>query len=92
MLLLSVINHLKVEIMSTEIKILHSSCCATNSPIKSFIEAVAKKHDKQVEITELSDLSDTMQYGTMTFPSLVINGKVYDFKKVNHERKLAEII
>ena len=78
--------------MRTEVIILHSSCCATNSPIKSFVEKVAEKSNKTVSITEYSDMADTMQYGTMTFPSLVINGKVHDFKKINDEVKLAKLL
>ena len=78
--------------MNTEIKILHSSCCATGSPIKSFIEKVASNHNKQVNIIELSELQDTMVYGTMIFPSIVVNGKVYDFKKYQTEEKLASIL
>jgi glutaredoxin len=78
--------------MKTDVKILHAACCATNSPIKSFIEEVAKNYKKEVEITEYSDLMETMQFGTTTFPSLVINGKVYDFKKINDASKLHKLL
>lgn len=80
--------------MSTKIKILilHSSCCATHSPIKEHIEKIASKHNLSVEITELSELKDTMAYGIMTFPSLVINGKVYDYKKYQTEEQLISIL
>ena len=67
--------------MCTEIKILQTSCCGKNSPIKTQIELVAKNHQIDVCIEELSDLKDTMIYGTMTFPSLVIHGQVVDYKK-----------
>lgn len=78
--------------MKTEIKILHSSCCAKGSTIKAHIEQIAQNHKIDVEIQELSDLKDTMAYGTMTFPSLVINGKVYDFKKYSTEQELLSIL
>ncbi|UTW66534.1 thioredoxin family protein [bacterium SCSIO 12643] len=77
---------------TTEIKILHSSCCAVGSPIKSQIERIAKKNNLEVKIEELSELEDTMVYGTMIFPSIVVNGKVYDYKKYWTEEKLLSII
>jgi hypothetical protein len=45
-----------------------------------------------VSIEELSELKDTMVFGTMTFPSIVVNGKVYDYKKYLTEDKLLSIL
>lgn len=78
--------------MSTEIKILHSSCCGAKSPIKEQLRAIAEKNNLDISITELSDLQETMAFGTMTFPSLVIKGKVYDYKKINSEELLISIL
>ncbi|MGI9530274.1 thioredoxin family protein [Lutimonas sp.] len=78
--------------MKTDIKILHSSCCATGSPIKANIEKIAADNGKEVSITELSELQDTMVFGTMNFPSIVVNGKVYDYKKYFTEEKLLSIL
>lgn len=78
--------------MSTEIKILHSSCCATESPIKARIEKIAKENNLDVSITELTDLKDTMRYGALSFPSLAINGKVYSYKKVSNDEALLSIL
>lgn len=78
--------------MSTEIKILHSSCCSVGSPIKRRIEEIASKNNIEVNIEELSDLSETMVYGTTVFPSLVVNGKVYEYKKYHAEDKLLSIL
>ncbi len=78
--------------MKTEVKILHSSCCATDSPVKNQIERVAAKNNIEVAIEELSELQDTMVYGTMTFPSIVVNGKVYDYKKHYKEEQLLAIL
>lgn len=78
--------------MKTEIKILHSSCCATGSPVRNQIERVAQKNNIEVAIEELSELQDTMVYGTMTFPSIVVNGKVYDYKKYYKEEQLLTIL
>lgn len=78
--------------MRTEIKILHSSCCATESPIKAQIEKIAEENNLEVNITELSDLKDTMAYGPLSFPSLVVNGKVYDYRKISSNEKLLSIL
>ena len=78
--------------MKTEIKILHSSCCATGSPIKKQIEKIASENNIDVSIEELSELKDTMVFGTMTFPSIVVNGNVYDYKKYWTEDKLLSIL
>ncbi len=78
--------------MSIKIKILHSACCSVGSPIKRRIENIAAKHDIKVEIEELSDLSETIVYGTSIFPSLVVNGKVYDYKQYHEEQKLLAIL
>lgn len=74
--------------MSTEIKILHSSCCATSSPIKAQLEKIADNNHLDLAIEELSEIQDTMVYGTMTFPSLVVNGQVYDFKKLKTDSEI----
>ncbi|MCG8574647.1 MAG: thioredoxin family protein [Flavobacteriales bacterium] len=78
--------------MSTEIKILHASCCSVGSPIKRQIEKIASNNNIEVNIQELSDLSETIVYGTTIFPSLVIDGKVYDYKQYHEEEKLLSIL
>lgn len=78
--------------MSTEIKILHSSCCANGSPIKEQLEKIANENDLDLTIEELSEMQDTMKYGTMTFPSLVVNDKVYNFKKLKSDADILAII
>lgn len=78
--------------MKTDIKILHSACCASGSPIKSQIEKVANQNNIQVQIEELSEMADTMVYGTMAFPSIVVNGTVHDYRTVTSEGQLADIL
>jgi len=78
--------------MKTAIKILHSLCCAKGSPIKAHIEKIASDNNIEITIEELSELKDTMVYGTMIFPSIVVNGKVYDYKKHWTEKKLLSIL
>lgn len=82
----------KRTIMKTEIKILHSSCCAKQSPIKERIKKVAASKGIEFVIEELSDMKDTMVYGTTSFPSLVINGKVYDYRKYQTDAALSNIL
>ncbi|MCC4227143.1 thioredoxin family protein [Zunongwangia profunda] len=78
--------------MNTEIKILHSSCCAKGSPIKEQLEKLAKENNLSITIEELSEMQDTMVYGTMSFPSLVVNNQVYDFKKLKSDADILSII
>lgn len=82
----------KTHFMKTEIKVLHSSCCAKGSPIKDQIEKIASRNNINVQIEELSELKDTMVYGTMNFPSIVVNGKVFDYKQYSTEEKLISIL
>jgi len=67
--------------MKKSVIILHSSCCASKSPIKERIEEIAKNQHIDLDIKELSDLADTMQYGTSEFPALVIDGKLASYRK-----------
>lgn len=78
--------------MCTEVKILHASCCGKRSPIKAQIEAIAQQHELNLCIEEFSEMKDTMVYGTMTFPSLVIRGQVYDYKRYQYDDKLITIL
>jgi len=78
--------------MSTEIKILHSSCCATGSPIKAQLEKIADDNNLDLNIEELSEIQDTMVYGTMSFPSLVVNGQVYDLKKLKSDADILSVL
>ncbi|WP_281239470.1 thioredoxin family protein [Flavobacterium praedii] len=78
--------------MSTEIKILHSSCCGAKSSIREQLITIAQKNKLDITITELFDLQDTMVFETLTFPSLVVNGKVYDYKKIKTDEQLISIL
>lgn len=74
--------------MSIDIKILHSPCCGTGSPVRQIVETAASTAGVQVNIVELSDLQDVIQYGTTSFPSLVIEGEVVDFKEFQDADRL----
>ena len=76
--------------MQKEITILHSACCATNSPIKDEVLSAAEKVGVDVSIKELSDLSGTMPYGTLDFPSLVINGELYSYRQNSQPEQIQD--
>lgn len=78
--------------MSTEVKILHAACCGKNSPIKSQIEQIANQHNLELCIEELFELKDTMSYGIMTLPALVVNGKAYAYRSYQSDEKLLSIL
>ncbi|MDZ7720860.1 MAG: thioredoxin family protein [Balneolaceae bacterium] len=78
--------------MSTDIKILHSSCCASGSPIKERIKKIAAENSIEISIEELSDIQETAKYGTTTFPSLVAGGEVYDYRKLSTDKEILSIL
>ena len=71
--------------MKKSVIILHSPCCYKNSPIRSRIAEVAKSNHVDLDIKELTDMVDMMQYGTSEFPSLVIDGHVVPYRNQSDE-------
>ncbi|MEX0904452.1 MAG: thioredoxin family protein [Balneolaceae bacterium] len=78
--------------MSIDIKILQLSCCGPSAPVKEEIEQAAAKAGVSVTIEQPNDLQEIMKYGTMTFPSIVVNGQVYDYKEFENGDKLADVL
>ena len=78
--------------MKKEIIILHSACCAKGSPIREQIEKVASENNIKVEVKELSDFNDTLKFGTLEFPSIVVNGKTHSYRKYNTDEDVLKII
>jgi len=76
----------------TKVKILHSSCCSIFPPIREQVERVAAGKNIQVEVEELSEMKDTMLYGALRFPSLVIHGKVYSYDEYAEDEKLVALL
>lgn len=76
----------------TTVKILHSSCCSIFPPIREQVERVARQNNLQVEVEEFSEMKDTMLYGALSFPSLVIHGKVYSYAEYAEDEKLVTIL
>lgn len=77
--------------MSIDIKILQSSCCGPSVQVKQEIENAAAKAGVEVTIEQPTDLEMIMKYGTMTFPSIVVNGKVYDYKEFENSENLVNL-
>ena len=74
--------------MNHQVKILHSSCCANDTSLKTKIEEATKRTNFQCDIQELSDLQDTLHYGTTNFPSLVVDNYIIDLKMFDSSDKL----
>ena len=71
--------------MKKSVIILHSPCCSQGSPIKDRLRDLANSNNIDLEVKELLDVRDIMQYGTSQFPSLVIDGKVVPYKSQSDE-------
>lgn len=72
-----------------DIKILHQSCCGVNPRIRKQIEKIATENNLEVSISEVTDMIETMQYGTTEFPALVINGKVFNYRMKNSDEEVS---
>ncbi len=78
--------------MSIDIKILQSTCCGPAGDITEDVKEAVAKADIDATIEQPTDLQEVMKYGTMTFPSIVVNGKVYDFEEFGSTDVLADLL
>ena len=78
--------------MSIELKILQSACCGPQVPIKEQIEQAAAIAGVDVAIEQPTDLQEIMKFGTMTFPSIVVNGTVYPYSDYQDLDELARLL
>lgn len=78
--------------MSIDIKILQSACCGPDIPVKEQIETAAANAGMDVTIEQPTDLQEIMQYGTMTFPSIVVNGEVHAYSKFEQPEELEALL
>src|SRR5699024_3161362 len=85
-------NQIIQPIMSIDIKILQSACCGPNLPIKEEIKTAAVNAGIDVTIEQPTELEEIMKYGTMTFPSIAVNGEVYAYSKFKDEEKLEALL
>jgi len=78
--------------MSIDIKILQSACCGPAVPVKEEILKAASQAGVEVTIDEPSEIHEIMKYGTLTFPSIVVNGKVHDYKEFERTDELVNLL
>ncbi|MCC5941878.1 MAG: thioredoxin family protein [Balneolaceae bacterium] len=78
--------------MSIDIKILQSNCCGPQAPIKERIEQAAAIAGVDVAIEQPADLQEIMKFGTMTFPSIVVNGTVYPYSDYQDLNELVRLL
>jgi predicted thioredoxin/glutaredoxin len=78
--------------MSLEVKILKSSCCTTGNEITEKLKDASANADVDIHLETLSDLQETMKYGVMNFPSIVIEGEVYNYDNLNDSQDLEQIL
>jgi len=78
--------------MSIDVRILKSSCCTTGESIAEKLKKASANTDVDIRLEVLSDLQETMKYGVMTFPSVVIRGELYSEEEVNDPQKLEQIL
>ncbi|NLR90813.1 MULTISPECIES: thioredoxin family protein [Flammeovirga] len=78
--------------MEKIIKILHQDCCMINPIIKKRVEKVAEKNNIAVQVEDLRELEQVMMYGTSEFPAVVVNDKVYSYKKHHSDEELLKIL
>jgi small redox-active disulfide protein 2 len=58
-----------------EIKILGPGC-ANCKTLDKLTREVVEKHDIKASVTKVEDIMEIMQYGVMSTPALVVDGKV----------------
>jgi small redox-active disulfide protein 2 len=59
-----------------EIKVLGTGCCGNCSTTIALIEQVAQAKGVAVSLQKVEDLREVMNYGIMSTPGVVIDGKV----------------
>jgi hypothetical protein len=75
--------------MRIDIKILQSACCGPAVPVK---EHILKAAGVEVTIDEPSEIQEIMKYGTLTFPSVVVNGRVHEYKEFENTDELVNLL
>ncbi|MCT4600156.1 MAG: thioredoxin family protein [Marinifilaceae bacterium] len=59
-----------------EIKIIESICCGSKVPIKEIITKALDHCKINADIYVISDYKEIASLGIMTFPAILINGKI----------------
>jgi small redox-active disulfide protein 2 len=83
------LNNLKLAVM--DIKVLGTGCAKCKALEKATNEAVAKT-GVNATVTKVEDIVEIMQFGVMTTPALVIDGKVVVKGKVPSVDELSKLL
>jgi small redox-active disulfide protein 2 len=74
-----------------EIKVLGTGCAKCKSLEKATIEAV-EKAGIQATVTKVEDIVEIMQYGVMSTPALMVDGKVLVKGRVPSVEELTKLL
>ncbi len=74
-----------------EIKVLGTGCAKCKSLEKATIEAV-EKAGIQATVTKVEDIVEIMQFGVMTTPALVVDGKVIVKGRVPSSDEISQLL
>lgn len=78
--------------MSIEVKILKSSCCTTGESLTKKLKEASANADIDIHLEILTNLKETMKYGVVKFPSVVIDGDVFTYDEINDSQGLEQIL
>lgn len=78
--------------MSIDVKILKSSCCTIGEAITKELTNASEITGVDIRLESLSDLRETMKYGTTNFPSIVVDGEIYHYDEINDQSELEQIL
>lgn len=78
--------------MSIDVKILRSSCCTAGNAIEEELDTASANAEVNIRTEILSDLQETMRYGVISYPSIVVDGKVYDYNNIDELQDLEQIL
>lgn len=78
--------------MSIDVKILKSSCCTIGEAIEQELKTASANAEVDINLESLSELKETMKYGVMNFPSIVVDGKAYSYDGIDDLRDLEQIL
>ena len=73
------------------IKVLGGGCCKCENLLEAVKEAVAEKKI-EAEIEYITDMSKIMEYGIMSTPALMIDGKVVSMGRVLKAKEVVKLL
>ena len=74
-----------------DIKVLGTGCAKCRS-LEKAVEKAVKKTGINATVTKVEDIVEIMQFGVMTTPALVVNGKIVVKGKVPSVDELSKLI